>query len=161
MSPRTEHHTTIIATPFGAVGIDCDGTVITRIEFLPPDTPNTPAQIAHTKIATQAVSEISRYLADANHLPRLPMKPVGTEFQRRVWAQIATIPSGQTRTYGDIAAQLNTAARAVGQACGANPYPIVVPCHRVVGARQLGGFAHASGGFLLDAKRWLLAHERP
>lgn len=158
MSPRTEHRTTIIATPFGAVGIDCDGTVITRIEFLPPATP---AQIARSPLATQAVSEIGRYLADAKHPPRLPMKPVGTEFQRRVWAQISAIPSGQTRTYGDIAAQLNTAARAVGQACGANPYPIVVPCHRVVGARQLGGFAHASGGFLLDAKHWLLAHERP
>ena len=157
MSPRTEHHTTIIATPFGAVAIDCDGTTITRIEFLPPDTP---ARNAQTPIATQAVSAISSYLADSSHPPRLPMRYVGTEFQRRVWAQITAIPSGQTRTYGDIASQLNTAARAVGQACGANPYPIVVPCHRVVGARQLGGFAHASGGFLLDAKRWLLAHER-
>jgi methylated-DNA-[protein]-cysteine S-methyltransferase len=69
--------------------------------------------------------------------------------------------SHQTRSYGDIARALHSAPRAVGQACGANPFPVVVPCHRVLAAGGgLGGFARQREGFLLDVKRWLLAHER-
>ncbi len=81
----------------------------------------------------------------------------GTDFQRRVWAALREIPSGTTRTYGDIAAELGEpgAARAVGLANGANPVAIVVPCHRVIGsAGALTGFG---GG--LERKRWLLEHE--
>ena len=90
----------------------------------------------------------------------LPLRPSGTTFQRRVWAQIAQIPCHQTQTYGELAKALHNAPRAVGQACGANPFPLVVPCHRVVAANGgLGGFARQRGGFLLDVKRWLLAHE--
>ena len=70
------------------------------------------------------------------------------------------IPRGRTRTYGDIAAELGGEARAVGQACGDNCLPVVIPCHRVVAADGIGGFAHATSGYLLEAKRWLLMHER-
>jgi len=88
------------------------------------------------------------------------LRPSGTTFQRRVWAQIAAIPNHQTRTYGEVAKALHNAPRAVGQACGANPFPLVVPCHRVIATGGgLGGFARNRGGFLLDVKRWLLAHE--
>ena len=70
-------------------------------------------------------------------------------------------PDGRTLTYGEIARRLKSAPRAVGQACGRNPYPVAVPCHRVVASDGgLGGFANANGGYLLDTKRWLLAHER-
>jgi methylated-DNA-[protein]-cysteine S-methyltransferase len=69
------------------------------------------------------------------------------------------IPRGKTRTYGELAKALNGEARAVGQACGDNKLPVVIPCHRVVAADGIGGFAHATGGYLLEAKRWLLAHE--
>jgi O-6-methylguanine DNA methyltransferase len=87
----------------------------------------------------------------------LPLRPAGTTFQRRVWEQISAIPTGRTHTYGEVAKNLKNAPRAVGQACGANPYPIVVPCHRVVATSGgLGGFARERGGFLLDVKRWLL-----
>ena len=82
----------------------------------------------------------------------------GTEFQRRVWAALRDIPSGATVSYGQLAATIGqpTAVRAVGAANGANPTPIVVPCHRVIGAdASLTGFG---GG--LERKRWLLAHER-
>jgi methylated-DNA-[protein]-cysteine S-methyltransferase len=90
----------------------------------------------------------------------LPLRPSGTAFQRRVWGQIAAIPSHQTRTYGEVAKALHNAPRAVGQACGANPFPLVIPCHRVIATGGgLGGFARHGGGFLLDVKRWLLAHE--
>jgi methylated-DNA-[protein]-cysteine S-methyltransferase len=70
------------------------------------------------------------------------------------------IPRGETRTYGEVATTLGSAARAVGQACGENRLPIVIPCHRVVAAGGIGGFGHARGGYLLEAKRWLLGHER-
>ena len=88
------------------------------------------------------------------------LRPAGTVFQRRVWAMIAAIPAGHTSTYADIAAHLHTAPRAVGQACGANPVPLLVPCHRVVARGGLGGFARCDGGYLLEVKRWLLAHEQ-
>jgi len=83
----------------------------------------------------------------------------GTAFQQRVWQALRDIPVGETRTYGQIARQLNSSPRAVGNACRANPLPIVTPCHRVVAANGAGGFAGARQGRLLDIKKWLLAHE--
>jgi len=89
----------------------------------------------------------------------LPLAPHGTAFQRKVWDALCTIPAGQTRTYLDIAQQVGCrAARAIGQANGANPIPILIPCHRVVGANgSLGGY---SGGEGAATKRYLLDLER-
>ncbi len=87
----------------------------------------------------------------------VPVATVGTDFQRKVWAALQRIPAGQTRSYGQLAAEIGEpdAARAVGLANGANPIAIVVPCHRVIGADgSLTGFG---GG--LPRKRWLLTHE--
>ena len=104
--------------------------------------------------------QLRAWLKDPTFRFGLPLAPAGTHFQRKVWDQIAAIPAGRTKSYGEVAAAIRSGPRAVGNACGANPYPIVVPCHRVVGAKQsLGGFARQRGGFLLDVKRWLLAHE--
>jgi methylated-DNA-[protein]-cysteine S-methyltransferase len=89
----------------------------------------------------------------------LPLLVEGTEFQQHLWAALCEIPRGRTLTYGALAGRLGVDARAVGQACGDNRLPIVIPCHRVVAANGIGGFAHATGGYLLEAKRWLLAHE--
>ena len=87
----------------------------------------------------------------------LPLNPVGTAFQKRVWAALREIPYGETTSYGKTAAAIGfpDAARAVGLANGQNPISIVVPCHRVIGAN--GSLTGYGGG--LDAKRWLLAHE--
>jgi methylated-DNA-[protein]-cysteine S-methyltransferase len=83
--------------------------------------------------------------------------PVGTPFQRKVWQALCEIPWGQTTTYGELAAKVGSSARAVGGAVGANPIPILIPCHRVMGKNgALTGFS-APGG--LDTKRWLLQHE--
>ena len=88
----------------------------------------------------------------------LKLAPRGTAFQQRVWSALRTIPAGETRSYGDIARLLGTAARAVGQANGANPIPILIPCHRVLAAHGvLGGY---SGGEGPATKAWLLEHER-
>jgi methylated-DNA-[protein]-cysteine S-methyltransferase len=146
----------IVATPRFALGVRCSDDEITAIEFLEPQ----PEQAPSTPLGAEAVRQLHAYLNDPTFKFDLPLRPAGTTFQRRVWAEIATIPPGETHTYGQLAKCLKNAARAVGQACGANPYPVVVPCHRVVAAGGgLGGFARERGGFLLDVKRWLLQHE--
>lgn len=87
----------------------------------------------------------------------LPFQAFGTAYQQRVWQAMCEIPYGQTRTYGQIAAVAGGSARSVGPACGANPLPILIPCHRVVGAAGLGGY---SGGDGPETKAFLLQLER-
>ena len=144
-------------TPFGLVGLRTDGEALAEIVYLPR---SAGAQAPTNALAKKACAQIEQYVADPDYRFDLPLKPVGTDFQRRVWAQIAAIPCGETRTYGDLARKLHSAARAVGQACGTNYFPLVIPCHRVVAASGLGGFAHNSGGYLIEIKRRLLAHEQ-
>ncbi len=154
---NAQNYQAVVAAPAFALGIRCNDDEITAIDFLEPR-----AEIApHTPLAQEAVRQLRAWLRDPRFEFGLPLAPAGTAFQRRVWAGIAAIPSGATRSYGEIAAAIGSGPRAVGNACGANPYPVVVPCHRVVAANLgLGGFARNRGGFLLDVKRWLLAHER-
>jgi len=144
-------------TPFGLVGVRTEGAELAEIVYLPRSAGTlTPANA----LAEQACVQIEKYLADPGHRFKLPLKQVGTPFQRRVWSMIASIPCGETRTYGDLARMLKSAPRAVGQACGTNFFPLAIPCHRVVAANGLGGFAHTSSGYLIEVKRWLLAHEK-
>lgn len=151
------HFQARLATPFGIVGVRTEGDALAEIVYLPRSAGTLAPANA---LAERACAQIEKYLADPGYRFKLPMKQVGTAFQRRVWEQISAIPSGETRTYGDLARALRSAPRAVGQACGTNYFPLAIPCHRVVAANGLGGFAHASGGYLLDVKRWLLAHEQ-
>ncbi|MHB8340939.1 MAG: methylated-DNA--[protein]-cysteine S-methyltransferase [Mycobacteriales bacterium] len=104
-----------------------------------------------------AVEELAGYFAGERTSFDLPLAPVGTDFQLRVWLALRDIPFGQTESYGDLAARIGrpTAARAVGLAVGHNPLSIVVGCHRVLG--RGGALTGYAGG--LDRKRWLLAHE--
>lgn len=88
-----------------------------------------------------------------------PPSTSGTPFQQKVWQVIAAIPYGQVISYGDIARLIGSSPRAVGQACGRNPLPIIIPCHRVVSACGLGGFSLSNQDFELNIKRWLLTHE--
>jgi methylated-DNA-[protein]-cysteine S-methyltransferase len=151
-----ESFAAIVAAPGFALGVRCTGEEVTGIEFLEPQ----PERAPGNPLAAEVVRQLHAYLADPAFQFGLPLRPSGTAFQRRVWEQIAAIPNGQTRSYGRLAKDLKNAPRAVGQACGANPFPLVVPCHRVVAADGgLGGFARQGGGFLLDVKRWLLRHE--
>jgi methylated-DNA-[protein]-cysteine S-methyltransferase len=146
----------VLALPFGALGVYASADALVELVFLPPDTPLCPPA---SYPAERAAVQLAAWLNDPDYVFDLPLAPRGTPFQRRVWHAIATIPRGQRATYGTLARQLGTASRAVGQACGANPFPIVVPCHRVVSAGGMGGFAGATEGYLLDAKRWLLDFE--
>ena len=153
-----KHYDAIVAAPGFALGIRCDGEDwIEEIEFLEARA----EQRANTPLAAEAARQLRAFLKNPDFVFGLPLKPSGTIFQRRVWEQIAAIPCGITRTYGEVAKSLSNAPRAVGQACGANPFPLVVPCHRVIATGGgLGGFSRHGGGFLLDVKRWLLAHEQ-
>lgn len=151
----------VIALPVGCVGVRCTRERILGLDYLPRQPERAPSD----PLAERAVAQLRAWLSDPLFEFDLPLAPAGSAFQRRVWDAIVAIPCGTTRTYGELARELGSAARAVGQACGANPYPIVVPCHRVVAATRgfndgLGGFANATDGYLIDIKRWLLTHER-
>ncbi|MFZ6771357.1 methylated-DNA--[protein]-cysteine S-methyltransferase [Undibacterium sp. SXout7W] len=148
----------IVHAPFGAVGIRTEGSLISELVYLPPRFPEKSPQ---DSVSNAAAEQLERYFNDPDAPFHLPVKPVGTDFQRRVWQAISSIPRGQVLTYGQIAKHLRSAPRAVGQACGANWYPLLIPCHRVTAAGGLGGFAHHDDetGFHLGVKRWLLGHE--
>jgi methylated-DNA-[protein]-cysteine S-methyltransferase len=146
----------VVSAPGFSLGIRCNEDEITGIEFLEPRAEVAPKSL----LAKEAVRQLRMWLANSHHAFSLPLAPQGTPFQRKVWSAIAAIPPGETRQYGELAAQIGTGSRAVGNACGANHYPVVIPCHRVIAAGGgLGGFGRQRGDFLLDVKRWLLAHE--
>lgn len=105
----------------------------------------------------EARRQIDAYFDGALKSFDLPLNPQGTQRQREIWQAMSAIPYGETRTYGELAHQLGSAARAVGGACGANPLPIVIPCHRVLGADgAIGGYSFADG---TETKRRLLTLE--
>lgn len=106
-------------------------------------------------VLTEAAAQLRAYFEGRLQRFDLPFD-WGTGLQEKVRRAMAAIPFGETLTYGDIARAVAAPAQAVGQACGANPLPILIPCHRVLGAKGLGGFS-AKGG--VETKVWLLRHE--
>ena len=147
-----------VRTPFSTLGIATDGRHVTGIRFLAPDV--AAKAPARDTIAFLACVQLQAYLADPSFVYDLPLRLGGTRHQIAVWEAMQRIPAGATRTYGEVARELGSSARAVGGAGGANPIPLVVPCHRIVGAGGLGGFMGAKDdGFELAIKRWLLVHE--
>ncbi|MCX9154556.1 methylated-DNA--[protein]-cysteine S-methyltransferase [Niveibacterium sp. 24ML] len=146
----------ILAMPTCRLGVRIRAGALTELVFLPPTEATQPANDPLCVALEQA---LSRYLAAACDFPALPRVLDGTPFQRRVWAAISAIPRGKILRYRDIADSLASAPRAVGQACGANPLPLIIPCHRVLASTGLGGFANHTTGWLVETKRWLLWHE--
>jgi methylated-DNA-[protein]-cysteine S-methyltransferase len=106
----------------------------------------------------QMTQEILAYLQRPHQAFSLPAQLAGSAFQNKVWLAIYAIPLGQTRTYSELAAQLQSGPRAVANACGANRLPLLIPCHRVVAKNGLGGFMRGDKNGL-SIKRWLLSHE--
>lgn len=109
-----------------------------------------------TPLLREAKRQLEAYFAGRLRDFDLPLAPSGTAFQQRVWAAMLRIPYGETRRYGDLARELGSAARAIGGACGRNPIPIIVPCHRILGGAGPGGYSGAGG---LATKHFLLALE--
>ena len=134
------------------IGARFTGEALTGLNYLPPETPLTRDPDQRAK---HLLRELEQYMRHPDHVFDLLFVPSGTPFQLRVWRALLAIPAGQNLTYGTLAARLHTAPRAVGQACAANPLPLVIPCHRVVSANGLGGFMHTTSGSPLDIKAWL------
>ena len=150
-------YSAVVSSPIGGLAISVLDGRLRQLRILPRPF----AELPPVDSITQAVVEqLDRYFGDPSWLFDLPVGADGTRFQKRVWETLRSIPPGRPITYGALAERLGTGARAVGSACKSNPIPIVVPCHRVVGAGGLGGFMGASGGSPLAIKQWLLAHER-
>ncbi len=140
-----------IASPVGTLIVSESGGRIGRLTW------GTAQAVERTVLLAEAAKQLAAYFDGRLRKFDLPLAPAGTAFQQDVYRAMSEIPYGATRSYGEIARALGSVARAVGQACGSNPIPILIPCHRVLGAgRAIGGF---SGGRGTPTKRELLAHE--
>ncbi len=157
LGKTTRDFDAVIAAPFGRVGFMLDGDALVDVSFLDKSAPLSPPRSAQARKVSR---KLRSYFANPHVSFRLPLKLSGTAFQQRVWRALRRIPAGRTLSYGVLARKLDTSARAVGNACRANPVPIVIPCHRVVAANGTGGFMGKRSGGALRLKHWLLQHER-
>ena len=151
----------VIDAPFGRLGILTelvdDSLMLSKIEYLAA----TASLIApQNQLAKEIAKQCKAYFKNPQYQFNLPLKPAGTIHQQKVWNQIQHIPVGSTTTYGELAKKIKSGPRAVGTACGANPYPLISPCHRVVAVQGIGGFMKEnSPGLHRQIKIWLLKHE--
>lgn len=139
-----------IPSPIGQLTIDEAGDAIIAIRWAAGPPGN------GSPLLAEAAHQLEAYFDGKLSRFDLPLAPSGTPFETRVWAAMQTIPYGETRSYGDLASALGSAPRAVGRACGRNPIPIVIPCHRVLARGGLGGYSGDGG---LATKTRLLALE--
>lgn len=153
---KAETYDIVIDTPPGRLGIRLHDRQVTAIDYVSGRTRLRPAS---SPFARQVVRVLQAWFKNPDATIDIPVSCPGTAFQQRVWAALQKIPQGQVRTYGELASQLGSGARAVGNACRHNPVSIVVPCHRVVSAAGIGGYGGHTGGAVLDRKLWLLRHE--
>jgi methylated-DNA-[protein]-cysteine S-methyltransferase len=142
----------VVGSPVGRLRLVERGGALAALEWT-DDAPSTPA----TALLRRAAEQLAEYFAGRRRGFDLPLAPEGTAHQKRVWTAMCAIPHGATGTYGDLARAIGSSARAVGTACGKNPIPVIVPCHRIVAAG--GGIGGYSGRGGLETKRVLLAIE--
>ena len=140
----------VAQTRFGRLGVESNGTEIVALHW------DAAPRGSGSALLTEAVAQLEAY--DAGRLTAfdLPLAPKGSAFQKQVYDAMLAIPFGETLTYGQIAKALGCPAQPVGQACGANPIPVIIPCHRVLSKNGIGGFSGAGG---VEGKIALLKHE--
>lgn len=160
---RTENQTgydAILSIPIpGArvgLGVVTDDAILSGLDFLWEDYKEQPAQ---SEFAADVADQLLDYFNNPQQKFSIPITLSGTTYQKRVWQKLQHIHVGGCQTYGQLAKQLKSGARAVGSACRRNPIPIIVPCHRVVSASGMGGFGGKKHGVQLQLKQWLLQHE--
>jgi len=139
-----------VDTPTGPMTLTEKDGAIVRAEWESGAADDTP-------LLREAAAQLVAYFDDPAQGFNLPLKVEASEFQQRVCDAMLAIPLGETRTYGDLSKDLGVPAQAIGQGCGGNPIPVIIPCHRVLGANGLGGFSGLGG---VETKVWLLKHER-
>jgi methylated-DNA-[protein]-cysteine S-methyltransferase len=137
-------------SPVGPLTVSAQDGAVVALDWTPCATPDDDA------VLQQAVAELGLYFAGDLRVFNTPLRPRATGFLADFYAALCAIPYGETRTYGDLARDLGVSAQAIGQACGGNPIPILIPCHRVLGATGLGGYSGAGG---VEAKVALLRLE--
>ena len=142
-------------TPLGIMAIDSHEGTIRRLQWGHKVRARSTTAATAPEL-TEARAQLEAYFDGRLQQFDLPLEVDGSGFQRAVCDAMSAIPFGDTLTYGDIAKGTDASAQAVGNACGANPIPVIIPCHRVLGASSLGGFSGAGG---VEAKVWLLRHE--
>ena len=140
----------LVPSSVGPLGADAADGAITRVLWGRPGT------LVDGPLAEQFRDELEAYFAGTRERFDLPLAPRGSEFQQKFYDALCAIPFGETRTYGELAKDLRVSAQAIGQACGANPIAILIPCHRVLAADGLGGYSGAGG---IEAKVTLLKLE--
>jgi methylated-DNA-[protein]-cysteine S-methyltransferase len=145
----------VIPTPVGHLKIQVESDQLKNIELITDQILSLPQSEFGKKVAGQ----ISNYFENNDYNFDIELQQEGTEHQLKVWKALVEIPRGTVLTYGELAKQIGSSPRAVGNACRRNPIPIVVPCHRVVAVADIGGFAGATKGQLLNIKKTLLRHE--
>ena len=156
MIPVDNRYTLVLDSPLGRLGILIRDKRIQWLDYLA----NTiPLKTAATPLERRVLKQLAQFFVNPEHHFTLPLDMQGTDFQCRVWQALTEIPAGQALTYGELAARLGSGARAVGNACRNNPVPVIVPCHRVVSAAGIGGYAGSTGGREIQRKQWLLRHE--
>lgn len=144
-----------LAWPLGGLAVYTRASALLRIEFLA----RRPEDSCDDHPAIDALQHWIRHGVLPEPDACWSIEAQGTPFQKKVWAALRGIPNGETRSYGALAQQLGTGARAVANACRHNPVPIVVPCHRVVARNGLGGFSGQMTGAAVQRKAWMLRHE--
>ncbi len=152
----------IQTTPFGRIRIQLSDQKLLRLQLNASSSKATKPDNTidrATKAAQNITAQLEAYFKDPCYRFAIERQEQGTEFQRKIWQALIAIPVGQTMTYGQLAKQVNSGARAVANACRNNPTPIIVPCHRIVAANGIGGFAGKTSGSLVDIKQALLKHE--
>lgn len=138
------------STPAGKICLRQDGIALSALDW------GEGPEGAPTPLLRRARAQVEAYFAGERESFDLPLAPQGTEFQRRVWRELTAIPKGRVLTYGELASRLSSSPRAIGGACGANPIPVIIPCHRVLARGGLGGYSGAGG---VATKTWLLTFE--
>lgn len=151
--------TTTFTSPIGIILLQADAQALLSARLRPDgsDTLPVPKTAGQSDVIVEAVRWLTAYFAHQPLPPMPPLQPGGTVYEQRVWTALRNIPYGQTLTYGELSRRLIPASspRAVGQAVGRNPLFLFIPCHRVVAAHHLGGFAYGQA-----AKQWLLDWEK-
>jgi len=153
---ESQYSKAVIAAPFGTLVLEaCDSHLLNievKIETSGLSVPTTP-------LLLEATRQLNAYFDDPRCLFSLPLYQQGTTFQNRVWRATSAITLGSVKSYGQLADELHSGARAVAGVCRANRFPVIIPCHRVVAVNGIGGYCGAATGTLLKVKRWLLQHE--
>ena len=146
----------VITSPLGKLGLTIVGGKLTKIQFLSSD-----AQLLATQdpLALRTIAKIKKYFYNPKLQFKLPIQAKGTPLQKKIWRALLRIPCGKTVTYGELARQIGTNPRVIGNACRRNPIPIVIPCHRVIAKTGLGGYCGKTCNKFLKIKNWMLQHE--